>query len=63
MKYKIIKFEGIDGLEEHVVIEKENDTLALIGVENWGAKGNFSKYGDLAKAYEDNLIKISDSYL
>jgi predicted MPP superfamily phosphohydrolase len=39
-------------LNEHVVIEKENDTLALIGVENWGAKGNFSKYGDLAKAYE-----------
>jgi hypothetical protein len=24
MNYKIIKFEGIDGLEEHIVIEKEN---------------------------------------
>ena len=31
--------------------EKDNETIALIGVENWGAKGNFSKYGDLKKAY------------
>jgi predicted MPP superfamily phosphohydrolase len=38
-------------LNEHVVLEKDNETLALIGVENWGAKGNFSKYGDLQKAY------------
>ena len=39
-------------LNEHVVLEKGNDKFALIGVENWGAKGNFSKYGDLKKAYE-----------
>lgn len=38
-------------LNEHVVLEKEKQTIALIGVENWGAKGNFSKYGDLKKAY------------
>ncbi len=38
-------------LNEHVVLEKDNETIALIGVENWGAKGNFSKYGDLQKAY------------
>jgi predicted MPP superfamily phosphohydrolase len=38
-------------LNEHVVLEKDNETIALIGVENWGAKGNFSKYGDLKKAY------------
>ena len=39
-------------LNEHVVLEKDSETMALIGVENWGAKGNFSKYGDLTKAYE-----------
>ena len=38
-------------LNEHIVLEKDNDTIALIGVENWGAKGNFSKYGNLKKAY------------
>lgn len=39
-------------LNEHVVLQKDSETMALIGVENWGAKGNFSKYGDLTKAYE-----------
>jgi predicted MPP superfamily phosphohydrolase len=39
-------------LNEHVVLEKDNDKIALIGVENWGAKGNFSKYGNLKQAYE-----------
>lgn len=39
-------------LNEHVVIEKDEQSIALIGVENWSAKGNFSKYGDLNKAYE-----------
>jgi predicted MPP superfamily phosphohydrolase len=39
-------------LNEHVPIEKGGDQIALIGVENWGAKARFSKYGDLSKAYE-----------
>jgi predicted MPP superfamily phosphohydrolase len=39
-------------LNENVTIEKDGDTIALIGIENWGAKGNFSRYGDLQKAYE-----------
>ena len=43
-------------LNEHVVIKKDNDTMALIGVENWSAKGNFSKYGNLSKAYEGAAI-------
>lgn len=38
-------------LNEHVSLEKEGQTIALIGVENWGAKANFSRYGDLKKAY------------
>ena len=39
-------------LNENVAIEKDGATIGLIGVENWGAKANFSRYGDLKKAYE-----------
>jgi predicted MPP superfamily phosphohydrolase len=38
-------------LNEHVSIEKDGSSIGLIGVENWGAKANFSRYGDLQKAY------------
>jgi hypothetical protein len=38
-------------LNEHVAIEKDGASIGLIGVENWGAKANFSRYGDLQKAY------------
>ncbi|MFY9150433.1 MAG: metallophosphoesterase [Prolixibacteraceae bacterium] len=36
-------------LNEHVILERSNQQLALIGIENWGARG-FTKYGDLKKA-------------
>jgi len=36
-------------LDSAVQINKDNSTIALIGVENWG-KGGFHKYGDLTKA-------------
>lgn len=35
---------------EHRVLKVGNETIDLIGIENWGAKGNFSRYGDLDKA-------------
>lgn len=35
----------------HVMLEKEGQKLAVIGVENWSAKARFPKYGDLKKAY------------
>ncbi|MCX7743941.1 MAG: metallophosphoesterase [Flavobacteriales bacterium] len=35
---------------EHVVIEKDNNFIALLGVENWGAALRFPKYGDIQKA-------------
>ena len=38
-------------INEHFVLEKENDKIAIIGVENWSAKARFPKYGDLKKAY------------
>lgn len=38
-------------LNENVTIEKNDETIALIGVENWSAKARFAKYGNLEKAY------------
>jgi uncharacterized protein len=35
---------------EHVLLEKENKRIALIGVENWGDRGRFQKFGDIDKA-------------
>ncbi len=39
-------------MNEHVVLERGADKIALIGIENWSAKANFPKYGDMHKAYE-----------
>jgi predicted MPP superfamily phosphohydrolase len=38
-------------MNEHIVLEKGDDKIALLGVENWSAKARFPKYGDLKKAY------------
>lgn len=38
-------------MNEHVVLEKGADKMAIVGIENWGAKAGFPKYGDMAKAY------------
>lgn len=48
-------------LNEHEMIEKEGEKIALIGVENWGANLNFKKYGNLQQAHrntEDASFKI-----
>ncbi len=34
---------------EHVLLERNKQQIALIGIENWGARG-FTKYGDMKKA-------------
>jgi predicted MPP superfamily phosphohydrolase len=39
-------------MNEHVAIEKDGEKFALIGIENWSAKANFPKYGDMKKAHE-----------
>lgn len=36
-------------MNEHVVLEKESDKMALLGIENWSSKARFPKYGDLKK--------------
>ena len=39
-------------MNEHVVIERGGEQIALLGIENWSAKGNFPKYGKLTDAYK-----------
>lgn len=50
-------------LDEHVIIEKDGDKIALIGVENWGI--GFGKRGNLNKALNGlpkNMFKILMSH-
>jgi predicted MPP superfamily phosphohydrolase len=47
-------------LNENRKITVDDETLSIIGIENWG-KGRFSKYGKLADAYkgsEESPVKI-----
>lgn len=39
-------------MNEHIVLNRGEQSIALIGIENWGAKANFPKYGDMKKATE-----------
>ena len=38
-------------MNEHTILEKDGEKIALIGIENWGAKARFPKYGKMAEAY------------
>ena len=38
-------------MNEHVLLDKEGEQIALLGIENWGAKGRFPKYGKMSEAH------------
>lgn len=38
-------------INEHVVLQRGDDKIALLGIENWSAKARFPKYGNMEKAY------------
>jgi len=38
-------------MNEHVVLEREGQEIALIGIENWSAKARFPKHGKMWEAY------------
>ena len=40
-------------LNEHFILEKGNDKIGIIGVENWSSVMRHNKYGDLAKAIKN----------
>lgn len=48
-------------MNEKIVIEKNNQQISVLGIENWSSKARFPKYGNLSKAYEGtdkNQFKI-----
>lgn len=52
-------------MNEHVLLERGADKIALIGIENWGAKANFPKYGNMQKACEglpENIFRLLMSH-
>jgi uncharacterized protein len=38
-------------MDEHVILERNSEQIALIGIQNWSAFGRFPKYGRMDKAY------------
>lgn len=38
-------------MNEHIILERNNQKIALIGIENWGNKAHFPKYGKMDVAY------------
>lgn len=52
---KLIAFQKQMGwqllMNQHEIIEKEGQQIALIGIENWGAKAGFKQYGKMHEAY------------
>ncbi|MEY4886437.1 MAG: hypothetical protein RL151_1746 [Bacteroidota bacterium] len=48
-------------MNEHVALERDGQRIAVLGIENWGAKANFPKYGKMEDAWrgtEDYPVKI-----
>jgi uncharacterized protein len=39
-------------MNEHLPLEKNGEQIAILGIENWSAKGNFTKYGKMAEAHD-----------
>lgn len=38
-------------MNENVILEREGEKMAVIGIENWSAKARFPKYGDMKKGH------------
>jgi hypothetical protein len=52
-------------MNEHAILEKDGQKIALLGIENWGAKARFPKYGKMREAYagtEEYPFKILISH-
>lgn len=54
-------------MNEHQIFERGGAKIALLGIENWGAKARFPKYGDMKMAYaglekQDIPVKILMSH-
>jgi uncharacterized protein len=38
-------------MNEHRILKRDGQEIAILGIENWGAKGHFPKYGKMHLAY------------
>lgn len=38
-------------MNEHILFDRNGEQIALLGIENWGAKGRFPKYGKMHEAH------------
>lgn len=45
-------------MNEHRILKKGDDQIAVLGIENWGAKGSFPKYGKMKEAVK-NMEPVS----
>ncbi|MEL6673402.1 MAG: metallophosphoesterase [Bacteroidota bacterium] len=48
-------------INEHRILEKDGARIAVLGIENWGAKGRFPQYGKMEEAYpgtETSPVKL-----
>lgn len=48
-------------MNEHVVLERGQDQIAVLGIENWSARGRFPKHGKMVEAHagaKDYAFKI-----
>lgn len=48
-------------VDENRKLEVDGASIGILGIQNWGAKGNFPKYGNMSKAYqgiEDQTVKL-----
>lgn len=46
---------------QNVIIEKDGEKIAIVGVENWGVRGHFQKFGDLdiaSQNLDSKMFKI-----
>ena len=39
-------------LDEHVLLKRGEESIALLGVQNWSSKARFPKYGNMKSAYQ-----------
>jgi predicted MPP superfamily phosphohydrolase len=48
-------------MNENKILKQGSEQIAILGIENWGAKGHFPKHGKLAEAYrgtEEAPVKL-----
>lgn len=43
-------------MNEHIALEKDGQKIGVLGIENWGGRGGFPKYGKLDEAHKGSEV-------